>query len=296
MLTPQTQHLQLADAIGLDANLYLKREDLHPYGSHKGRSIPLMIKYYYGLCHTNFCISSSGNAALAALFTIQQLNKQYPDNPCNLRIFVGRLISKEKLQRLQNEINDNRITIEQVETPKQKAFQLDKEGACKNLRQSIDDAALTGYQILANELAEISRSSEGGKNISAVFIPTSSGTTAQGLYLGFKKIGINPQIHIVQTPNCHPFVNSSETGSSLAGAIVDTVGYRKKEIQKILDETNGRGWIAADSDILEAQQLVQKKENIEISPNSALSVAGLQLALNAGLRFDGPVVCLVTGK
>lgn len=289
MITPQEQSPTLATAIGLDTGLYLKREDLHPYGSHKGRSIPLMIKYYLGLCHTNFCISSSGNAALAALFTIQELNKQHPDNPCHLRIFVGRLINKEKLQRLQKEIKDNNITIEQVEMPKQKAFQLDKEGVCKNLRQSIDDTALTGYQTLANELAKI-------PNLSAIFIPTSSGTTAQGLYHGFKKIGINPQIHIVQTPKCHPLVDDSPTGSSMATAIVDTIGYRKTAVQQAMQASKGKGWIATDEDIILAQDMLKEHENLEVSANSALALAGLQLALKQGWQFTGPVACLITGK
>ncbi len=291
MITPQPKADTLAKIIGLHADLYLKREDMHPHGSHKGRSIPLMIDNYATSGQTYFCISSSGNAALSAIYAIQELNNKKPSHFFTLHIFVGKRIDQEKLKRLREAItNPAHITIEQVDSPKRAAFQMDKEGKAKNLRQSTDDTALSGYEALADELAEI-------KNLSAVFIPTSSGTTAQGLYNGFKKHGINPQIHIIQTPACHPFVNSDlQTKTSLANAIVDNVGYRKEAIQKIVSESGGHGWITSDKEIEKAITQVKETENIDISPNSALSVAGLQLAIKNNWQFNGPVVCLITGK
>lgn len=288
-MTPQTKTQKLAEVVGLHTDLYLKREDLHPYGSHKGRSIPIMMQHYIKQGQTNFCISSSGNAALAAALFVAQHNTANKQN-IHLKIFVGHKISAEKLEILQRAASSSTaITIEQVGNPKQQAFQMDKENICKNLRQSTDDTALTGYQTLADELAEI-------KNIKAVFIPTSSGTTAQGLYEGFKKHGLNPQIHIVQTPQCHSLVDNSPAGTSIANAIVDTVGYRKQAIQTALQTSNGRGWIATDEDIILAQNLLKQHEDVAASANSALSVAGLQLALKNNWHFDGPVVCLITGR
>lgn len=288
-MTPQTKTQKLSQVLDLHTDLYLKREDLHPYGSHKGRSIPVMIQHYIKQGKTSFCISSSGNAALAAALFVTQYNTTEKQN-IQLKIFVGQKISAEKLKILQQAVGSSTaITIEQVENPKQKAFQMDKENICKNLRQSTDDTALIGYQTLADELAEI-------KNLSAVFIPTSSGTTAQGLHEGFKKHGLNPQIHIVQTPQCHPLVDNSPISTSMAHAIVDTVGYRKQPIQTVLQTSHGQGWIATDKDIILAQNLLKEHEDIEVSANSALSVAGLQLAQKNNWHFDGPVVCLITGK
>ena len=288
-MTPQTKTQKLSQVLDLHTDLYLKREDLHPYGSHKGRSIPVMIQHYIKQGKTSFCISSSGNAALAAALFVTQYNTTEKQN-IQLKIFVGQKISAEKLKILQQAVGSSTaITIEQVENPKQKAFQMDKENICKNLRQSTDDTALIGYQTLADELAEI-------KNLSAVFIPTSSGTTAQGLHEGFKKHGLNPQIHIVQTPQCHPLVDNSPIGTSMAHAIVDTVGYRKQPIQTVLQTSHGQGWIATDKDIILAQNLLKEHEDIEVSANSALSVAGLQLAQKNNWHFDGPVVCLITGR
>src|ERR1035437_8229763 len=73
MLTPQKNYPNLAKALGV-SSLYLKREDLHPYGSHKGRSIPVMIDHYVKDGKRHFAISSSGNAALAAAMYLKELN------------------------------------------------------------------------------------------------------------------------------------------------------------------------------------------------------------------------------
>lgn len=291
MITPQQLTPNLAESIGLKFSLYFKREDLHPYGSHKGRSLPLMVGKYAESGKRNFVISSSGNAALAAAKAIGEYNAR-SEKKLNLKIFIGDKISLGKIERINDTAKENgNIIVRQTRNPKQMAFLMAKNDGAINLRQSTDDNALTGYVDLARELSEI-------QNLSAVFVPTSSGTTAQGLHLGFKKIGINPQIHIVQTNTCHPFVNSDESpeeGPSLASAISDKVGHRKTAIARVISESKGTGWVADNTEILEAMELVKHAEDIAISPNSALSVAGLKKAVSSGWKFNGPVVCLVTG-
>lgn len=307
MITPQPQAKNLAAAFRLKNPLYLKREDLHPLRSHKGRSIPPMIEKYAGEGTRDFVISSSGNAALAAVLYIKDYNKIPPEDSLNLKIFLGENINKDKLSALKK-LASASIKIIQTKNPKQDAFKLEKSGQAKNLRQSTDDTALLGYRELAKELAEI-------KNLSAVFIPTSSGTTAEGLHEGFKKLGINPQIHIVQTTACHPLADAVvaevtsyparagsrsrdklQVTSSIATAIVDKVALRKTAVTEAVEKSNGTGWVAEDKDIIDAIKSVKKNTQIDISPNSALSVAGLMLAIKSGWKFPGAVALLCTGK
>ncbi|PIZ94620.1 MAG: hypothetical protein COX81_02985 [Candidatus Magasanikbacteria bacterium CG_4_10_14_0_2_um_filter_37_12] len=294
MKTPQQSYPALANALGVQ-NIYLKREDLHKYGSHKGRSIPQMIKYYFKYDNiVDFCISSSGNAALASILAINSHNKNNPENMLNLQVLVGMKIPSKKLERLHKEIKDKKIEIKQVEKPKQTAFQLDKENKAKNLRQSTDPLALEGYTELAKELKKI-------PNLKAVFIPTSSGTTAQALGTKFSKLTNTIEVHIVQTTFCHPIAEEfhperKKNADSLAGAIVDNVAHRKKEVIKVIKSTNGSGWIADNNDITNAIDLVKRTTKIVISPNSALSIVGLQKALQSGWLVDGVVACLITGE
>lgn len=291
MTTPQTKTDNLAKKLNLSANLFLKREDLHPLKSHKGRSLPIMIDQYLKNNQTNFVISSSGNAALAAAFYIKKYNQNNNDKKITLKIFVGKNINTNKLSDLKSLLDDN-ITITQIANPKQAAFQKSKNEHFQLLRQSTDDAALIGYETLAKELIKI-------KNLQAVFIPTSSGTTAYGLHLAFKKLGVNPQIHIIQTTACHPMVKNftgKKTKTSLAGAIVDNVAHRKNEIFLTLKNSNGHAWVANDEKIKEIIKIVKETEKIEISPNSALALVGIQQATKQKWPLKGSVVALITGK
>lgn len=294
MKTPQQSYPELAKALGI-SELYLKREDLHTYGSHKGRSIPLMIKLHTKAGKNSFAISSSGNAALAAILTVQNHNRNNPANQITLRIFIGTHIDEEKKKRLEAEITDRAaITIEQVERPKQSVFQLDKEGRVTSLRQSTDDTALQGYAELAGELDKI-------EHVQAIFVPTSSGTTAQGLAEAFQHLQHTPQIHIVQTTACHPIAQEfdkhfTETETSLAGAIVDTVAHRKTKLIELIKTTHGSGWVISDEEIKTVVHLVKKHANLSISYNSALSVAGIKKAIDSGWTWNGPVVALICGR
>lgn len=299
METPQTIQINLAKQLGLGIDLYLKREDIHPYGSHKGRSIPLMVDRHQQVGWRDFVISSSGNAALAAIYAVQKYNANQPKNFLSLKILVGKNIDSKKFNEIKKIIRDDQnITAEQMTNPKQRAWQLDKQDRAKFLRQSIDELALIGYFDLAKELSVI-------KNLSAVFIPTSSGTTAQGLYDGFRKIKINPQIHIVQTTTCHPLVSEKATDAgrasdkeekSLATAIVDKIAHRKTAVRLAIKNSRGAGWMANNEEIRQAIKLVKKNTNLDISPNSALAIVGLQQAIKRGLKFAGPIVCLITGR
>lgn len=292
MLTPQIYAPNLARKIGLKSELCLKREDLHPMGSHKGRSIPLMIDKYAGLGIKNFVISSSGNAALAAVLAIRGHNSRALA-PLSLTVYVGKKIEPTKLSAIIEAADSDRwLSVKRTANPKQAAFLAAKKGSVQNLRQSTDDSALLGYKELARELAEIN-------NLAAIFVPTSSGTLVEGIYNGFQEAGINPEIHIVQTPSCHPFVPSPARRApvpSLATAIVDRVAHRSKQIKQILIKTGGKGWVAENDEIIEAINLANQCENIVISPTSALAVAGLKKAVLHGVEFKGPVVCLITGK
>ncbi|MFH1789728.1 MAG: PLP-dependent lyase/thiolase [bacterium] len=293
LITSQKLAKNLSKQLGV--SVYLKREDLHKYKSHKGRSIPFMIEQHYKIGWRNFVISSSGNAALAAGMYIDERNKKKPNQKLNLQIFVGKNIDKKKLKK--NIATEALVSI--VDNPRQRAFLMEKNKQAKNLRQSTDNTALEGYLELAKELSKI-------KNLSAVFVPTSSGTTALGLYLAFKKIKMSPQIHIIQTQSCHPMVRN-KTGlnslnksnlkeKSIADAIVDNIGLRKIDIAEAIKNSHGNGWIAENKEIKSAIQLVKKSEDITITANGALAIVGLQKALNQGWKFSGSIACLITGS
>jgi len=288
MTTPQSREHALGAALGLVTDLYLKREDLHPGGSHKGRSIPIMIELAHQYGKRAFGISSSGNAALAAIRAVQAI-----DDDTSLQVFVGERIDETKFALLEREITTDRISLERVSNPKQRVFGLEKEGTITSLRQSTNDDALLGYHSLADELMEID-------GLSAVFIPTSSGTTAQALGQRFRERGYRIQIHIVQTTACHPIADDIDTdfteAPSRAGAIVDRIALRKDQVRREIEQSRGSAWVVDNARIEHAIKLTHEYAHLDISPNSALGVSGLKKALEKGWQPRGSVVCLITGR
>jgi len=320
MITPLEQYPDLAKAMGL-SSLYFKREDLHPYGSHKGRSIPVMIDTYHAQGDTRFAISSSGNAALAAAIHVQKINKEKlvarsqesGEKTLDLDIFVGNHIAPHKLDKLQK-YADEHIRILKKERPLQALIQAVHDGA-RSLRQSDDDTALIGYEKLGEEIIEQFENGEKRKEgkrkngkmenkIGAIFIGTSSGTTAQALgsyFLSHSSPGAIPQIHIVQTSSCHPLADALNSydgpdEKSDADAITDITALRKHALIPLIKKTGGSGWFATNEDIETARTLTLKHTGLDISTNSALSVAGALQAIYAGHPIEGTVVCMICGE
>lgn len=290
MITKQDKQSELAKALEVNT-LYFKREDLHPYGSHKGRSIPHMIDTYLKQGIEHFAISSSGNAALAAAIYIQKINSE-KNKSIELDILVGQHISTKKLQKLKSFENEN-IKVTAHDRPIQTLFNITKDPTVKALRQSTDDLALFGYGELADEILEI-------KDIEAVFIGTSSGTTAQALAEHFKLKNKDVELHIIQTSSCHTIVDDLLDDQtidelSIADAIVDQIAIRKAKIVDLVKNSGGAGWVATNEQIKLAQEMVSKYSGLDISTNSALSIAGLMQAVYTGKKWEGSVVCMICG-
>jgi threonine dehydratase len=290
MVTPHEEHIEIAKSLRF-YNLYFKREDLHPYGSHKGRSIPVMIDWYYKTGERHFAVSSSGNAALAAALYTKELNSK-TDDKIRLDVFVGLNVNSKKLEKVRA-LADGHIQVLIKERPLQALTEAIQQGA-RSLRQSMDDVALVGYEPLAEEILSIG-------NVGAVFIGTSSGTTAQALGRYFKGRSLPTQIHIVQTSSCHPLADAFEPyegrhEKSIADAIVDQTAQRKFDLTNIIKSDGGYAWYATNEDIRTAQQLVKKHADLDISTNSALSVVGAMHAAYRGWEIHGNVVCLICGE
>jgi threonine synthase len=291
MVTPQTEAPELAKVLGIP-KLYFKHEDLHPYGSHKGRSIPMMIDMQTAHGATNFALSSSGNAALAALRHIQKRNKD--GDGLSLTIFIGQNMNPDKKKALLSEILDEKIIVKESERPLQALSEHIKNTDAASLRQSNDPSALLGYKSLAFEIA-------GTPDLSAVFIGTSSGTTAQALADYFIEHEKEVAVHIVQTTSNSPIAQAIAKGEdpeekSIADAIVDKIAHRKDSLKESIEKTHGTAWIASNADIRKAIELLKEKVGIEVTPNGALGLAGFLKALSKGTIFKGAVVCIITGK
>lgn len=273
MITPHEEYANLAAEIGVP-RLFFKREDLHPYRSHKGRSIPVMMDHYMQKGIFHFAISSSGNAAIAAAMYAKEKNIE-------LDVYVGKKINTKKLYALQDLCTGN-IRLHQVERPLQTMTQ----SGIAPLRQSNDDTAMIGYRDLAQELLSI-------PDLKSIFIPSSSGTLAQALATELP----NTHIFIVQTTGCHPIAEAfgalvDKTEESIADAIVDKTALRTEAIKKVVHDA----YIVDNDQIKSAQSVAKKYTDLSLSPNSAVALAGLMNAVYTGESLTGTAVCIITGN
>ncbi|MBT4941701.1 MAG: PLP-dependent lyase/thiolase [Candidatus Magasanikbacteria bacterium] len=294
MNTPQSSHPELAKQLNIPS-LFLKREDLSPYQSHKGRVIPEMIHREYTQNDTKkFAISSTGNAAIAAILAIKEHNTKHPNNLLSLGVYIGKRIPQQKKDTLTHLATDRNITITQVDQPKQNAFMAGKEAGVAYLRQSTDGLAPRSYYPLAREITQ-------HNDMGAIFIATSSGTTAQGIGEYITHNSLPTQVHVVQTTACYPIAKHFDhdftpTKESLATCIGDRIAHRKSNVTEIVNTTKGSGWIVSDEDIAAAQKILEDELQESVTPNEALSVAGLIKAKKSGWSITTPTTCIISGK
>jgi threonine synthase len=274
--------------------LLIKREDKNPNGSFKDRSLAFQISKKYEQGHEELIISSSGNAAISAIFYAGVVDIE-------LHVFISPHTSEEKLKVIEKGSKEfKNVKIHVSEKAKSDAIKLSRDLNIPNLRGSDDDDAIVGYKTIAYELVRQN------PDIDAVFIPTSSGTGTSGIFEGYNdslkegQIKQLPAFHIAQTTKIHPMAKDydddfQESETSLADAIVDRVAKRKNQVKNILDKTNGTGWIISDSELKEAEEII-KLLNIDYhSYNSFLALAAFLKASKNNYVYKNP--CLIfTGK
>ncbi len=89
---------------------------------------------------------------------------------------------------------------------------------------------------------------------------------------------------------------ASANGDNVVRIKAGSSAPKKEKVAKALKESQGDVWVCNDKEIKTAVMLIKKTEKITASPNSALAVAGLAQALKYRRQFNGPVVCILTGR
>jgi threonine synthase len=264
-----------------EQRILVKDENANPTGSFKDRCLAYQISHYYSKGIKSFAISSSGNAAISA----GNLVKIIPD--INLDIYISNNINPEKINKLMD-LNSKRIKIIQCLKPKSDAIINSRKNNQVNLRASADEYALIGYKTIAYELENEAKSSDG------IFIPTSSGTAALGIALGFKDLGIEIPIYLCQTTKIFSIASEYDsdftpTKTSIADAIVDRVALRKRELIRVINDSNGDAFVLSDEMLYIAKEKLQMSGK-KYSFNSLLSLAGFLKAKAKGVRINNPII------
>lgn len=280
-----------------DRELFLKREDLNPTGSHKDRSLCFQLSAHISDGVDHFAISSSGNSVISAV----SLVKDRPD--ITLDIFLPTKLSDAKKTRLEavaavsldtdREIFQHNNLIFHFSTkPLSDSIKASRTSGAKLIRGSQDPYAVEGFKSLGYEILEQR------PEVTDIFIPVSSGTTLVGVAKALTELGTSVRVHACQTEAVNLIAREFDkdftpADDSIADSIVDKIGHRRAEVINAVRSSRGGGWVIADSEIGKAQDFLSSN-GIHCSADGALALASYKKAEKNGWEMTVPV-CIISG-
>ena len=260
-------------------SVFIKREDLNPTGSAKDRAIDVQTDTLLKQNIHSAVISSTGNAAISALYFCQQKN-------IKLTLFLSPKVDKNKLVIIQKYHPEIIFS----DKPISDAFKFSKKTGAFYLRQSTDPNALLGYKTIGKEILRQL------PQVTSIFIPVGSGTTLIGIASALPK---DVKVFAVQ-PAKHAPVSSmfdkNFTPETLS--VTDALSVKllplKSKIISTINKSLGFGLVIQDQDIINAQEKLEER-NFFTSPEGALTYAGLIKAKRLKLNIGQFPVIIFTG-
>jgi threonine synthase len=296
--TPLVAAPRLAGWAGIDAEVYIKDESRNPTGSHKDRLNLCTVSSAVLSGAPGIAVASSGNHGAAAAAYAARAGL-----PCVLFITEG---TEPHLIRM---VSSYGASIVPLPRPLRRVLMRELvERAGYMPASSITETHTghpfgpEGYKTIAYELYR----QLGGRVPAAVFVPTAYAELLYGVWLGFKDLqrvaGVGP---LPQMIACEPAAGAPLRAALSAGRPVVKVDEAPTAAYSIVVGSNSyRGVLAVQEsegdalaltdEAIAAAQTVLGREGLWAEFSGAASVAGLRQAASTGMRFDGPVVCLMT--
>ncbi len=296
--TPLVASPRLADWAGTEAEVYIKDESRNPTGSHKDRLNLCTVSSAVLTGAPGVTVASSGNHGAAAAAYAARAGL-----PCVLFITEG---TEAHLVRM---VSAYGAAVVPLPRPLRRVLMRELVERAGYMPVSSITETHTGhpfgpegYKTIAYELYR----QLGDRVPAAVFVPTAYAELLYGVWLGFKDMqrvaGIGP---LPQMIACEPAAGAPLRAALAAGSPVVKVDEAPTAAYSIVvgsnsyrgvlavQESEGDALALADAEIATAQTTLGR-EGLWAEFSGAASVAGLQQAAAAGMRFDGPVVCLMT--
>jgi threonine dehydratase len=260
-------------------NLYFKREDLNQTGSAKDRAIKVQIDNLLKNKFQSAVISSTGNAAISAIYFCHQ-------NNVPLTVFLSTKVNSKKLSFIKQ--NCDKVFLSKK--PISDAFKYSKENNSYFLRQSTDPQALLGYQQISSEIIDQI------PQASSIFIPVGSGATLLGIS---QKLPSKMKIFAIQPASYCPissFFDKNYTAENTTSTDALSAKYLplKNKVLNAIKLSKGQGIVVQDQEVKNALSYLQKI-NINCSPEGALTYAGYIKAQKNNYEIGSHPVILITG-
>jgi threonine synthase len=276
--TPLVRAEHISERVGCE--VWLKLEGANPTGSFKDRGMTVAVSAAIAEgAEAVVCASTGNTAASAAAYAAR----------AGLRGAVivpeGKIATGKLAQAL---VHGARVIA--LRGNFDQALALVRELASRHpiaLVNSVNEYRIEGQKTGAFEICDML-----GDAPDVLCIPVGNAGNCTAYWRGFQEYETAPKIHGYQAEGAAPLVDGApvEAPETIASAIRIGNPARWEDAMNVFTSSRGEVRAVSDAEILDAYDLLGKREGIFCEPASAASVAGL---LKYGA--EGRVVCVLTG-
>ena len=272
--------------------VFAKVDGANPTGSFKdrGMTVALTMAVHEG-SEAVICASTGNTSAAAAAYAARAGIKAFvviPDGKIAMGKLAQAMMHGAKVIQITGNFDDGMEIVKSM-----------PEQAPVALVNSVNPYRLHGQKTAAFEIIDTL-----GTAPDYHFLPVGNAGNISAYWMGYSeyhKIGNSAKLPIMvgcQASGAAPFVSGGPISKPETVATAIRIGNPQSWDLAVAAQEASGGWFLArdDQTILAAQQFLAREEGIFCEPASAVSVAGLQLAMEEGRIGEGvSIVCTLTG-
>ena len=289
--TPLIKADNLARAIGLDINLYLKYEGLNPTGSFKDRGMTMAVtKAYEDGSNAIICASTGNTSASAAAYAARAKMKCHvliPDGHIAMGKLSQAMMYGANIVAIDGNFDEALVAVREI-----------SEKYPITLVNSVNPYRIEGQKTGAFEIVDALEDAPDYH-----FIPVGNAGNITAYWKGYKEYyeaGISkklPKMMGIQAEGAAPIVHGHKIDNPETIATAIRIGNPAswKYAEAARDESKGTIDMVSDDEILNAYRLLARNEGVFAEPGSIASVAGL-IKLKNRVEKGSTVVCILTGN
>ncbi len=290
----------LIQSTNINRNLYFKFEGLNPTGSFKDRGMTVAVSSAVSLNYRTVIAASTGNtAASAAAYAARAGVKSFIVLPKG-KVAIGKLAQSILYGAIILEVDGS------FDVAMEAVMRLYRDLRIVYPLNSFNPWRLEGQKTIAFEIVEEIGVPEN------IIVPVGNAGNIYAIWKGFNEllktgeIDKVPRMIGVQAEGASPIASAiikgkdepefTDNPDTLATAIRIGKPVNWKKAFKAIKGSNGSAIIVSDSEILESQKDLARKEGIGAEPASSAALAGYYKALNEGIvDKDEKTVLILTG-
>ena len=291
--TPLIPAPRLAEALGIELDVFLKYEGMNPTGSFKDRGMTVAVsKAIEEGAKAVICASTGNTAAAASAYAAR----------AGIHALVLLPAGSVALGKVSQALAYGAKVIA-IEGSFDRALELVLE-ACERFPVQLVNS-LNPYRIEGQKTASFEIVDDLGCAPDFHFIPVGNAGNITAYWLGYREYHGHgkcdlPKMMGFQAEGAAPIVRGYrvEDPKTIATAIKIGNPASWKRAEAARDESGGMIDLVTDDEIIEAYKMLARREGVFAEPASGASVAGLAKCIRKGFFADkqgATVVCVLTG-